>query len=118
MTQVPSDLHYLTIGQAAELLRDRALSPVELTRAFLDRIDALDGTLRAYITVLSDTAMDEARQAEADIQRGEYKGPLHGIPIALKDLYDTSGVRTTASSRVMADRVPDECLFSARLVPA
>ncbi len=108
MTQVPSDLHYLTIGQAAELLRDRALSPVELTRAFLDRIDALDGTLRAYITVLSDTAMDEARQAEADIQRGEYKGPLHGIPIALKDLYDTSGVRTTASSRVMADRVPDE----------
>jgi aspartyl-tRNA(Asn)/glutamyl-tRNA(Gln) amidotransferase subunit A len=108
MTQVPSDLHYLTIGQAAELLRARALSPVELTRAFLDRIEALDGTLQAYITVLSETAIDEARQAETDIQRGEYKGPLHGIPIALKDLYDTRGVRTTASSRVMADRVPDE----------
>ena len=108
MSQLPGDLHYLTIGQAAELLKARDLSPVELTQAFLDRIDALDGTLSAYITVLADTAMDEARQAEAEIGRGEYRGPLHGIPIALKDLYDTRGVRTTASSQVMADRVPGE----------
>ena len=86
------------------LIRDKKLSPVELTAAFLDNIERLDGTLQAYITVLSDHAMAEAKQAEAEIQRGEYRGPMHGIPIALKDLYDTAGVRTTASSRVTADR--------------
>ena len=108
MTQTSGDLHYLTIRQAGDLLREKKLSPVELTRAFLDRIESLDGTLQAYITVLSDSAMTEARQAESEILRGDYRGPLHGIPIALKDLYNTKGVRTTASSRVMADRVPDE----------
>ena len=103
-----TELHYLTIGEASRLLRDGKLSPVELTRAFLDRIDTLDGTLECYITVLRDAAMSEARQAEAEILRGEYRGPMHGIPIALKDLYDTEGVLTTASSKVMADRVPSE----------
>ena len=108
MSETTPELCYLTIAQAAGLLRDRKLSPVELTRAFLDRIKAVDGTLEAYITVLADEALGAARQAEAEIARGEHRGPLHGIPIALKDLYDTAGVRTTASSRVMADRVPDE----------
>ena len=103
-----TDLHFLTINEASALIKDGELSPVELTQAFLDRIATLDESLQAYITVLSDSALAEARDAEAEIQRGGYKGPLHGIPIALKDLYDTKGVLTTASSRVMADRVPDE----------
>ena len=103
-----TDLHFLTISEASALIKEGELSPVELTQAFLDRIARLDEQLQAYITVLSDSALAEARDAEAEIRRGGYKGPLHGIPIALKDLYDTKGVLTTASSRVMADRVPDE----------
>lgn len=106
MTQ--TELCYLTIREAGALLKRGALSPVELTRAFLDRIAALDGTLHAYITVLADQALATARSAEAELLRGDYRGPLHGIPIALKDLYDTKGIRTTASSRVFAQRVPTE----------
>jgi aspartyl-tRNA(Asn)/glutamyl-tRNA(Gln) amidotransferase subunit A len=105
MTQATTELCYLTIREAGHLLQGGKLSPVELTRAYLNRIEQLDGVLHAYITVLSNCAMVEARTAEAEILRGDYKGPLHGIPIALKDLYDTQGIRTTASSRVMADRV-------------
>ena len=108
MTQASTELHYLTIHQAGGLLKGGKLSPVELTRAFLDRIESLDGTLQSYITVLADSALSEARSAESEIQRGDYKGPLHGIPIGLKDLYDTAGVATTAGSKVMADRVPSE----------
>jgi len=108
MTQTPTDLHYLTVHEASGLLRDKSLSPVELTRAFLERIERLDGTLQSYITVLGESALSDALEAESEIQRGDYKGPLHGIPIALKDLYDTEGVATTAGSKVMADRVPTE----------
>jgi aspartyl-tRNA(Asn)/glutamyl-tRNA(Gln) amidotransferase subunit A len=103
-----TDLHDLTIHEAGPLLRQGQISPVELTRAFLERIEQLDGKLQAYITVLHDRAMASARAAEAEMLRGDYRGPLHGIPIALKDLYDTKGIRTTASSRVMVDRVPTE----------
>ena len=108
MTQSTRELYYLTIAEAGALLRERKLSPVELTQAFLDRIDELDPKLEAYITVLHEEALAEARAAEAEIARGRYRGPMHGIPIALKDLYDTKGVRTTSGSRVMADRVPAE----------
>jgi aspartyl-tRNA(Asn)/glutamyl-tRNA(Gln) amidotransferase subunit A len=94
--------------EAAQLLKSGQLSPVELTRAFLERIEQLDGTLQAYITVLAEQAMAAARTAEAEILRGDSRGPLHGIPIALKDLYDTRGIGTTASSRVMARRIPTE----------
>ena len=119
MSNSTTDLHFLTIREAGDLLRERRLSPVELTRALLDRIEALDGTLQAYITILSESAMAEARRAEAEILRGDYTGPLHGIPIALKDLYDTKAVRTTAGSRVLADRVPDEdAATTARLKAA
>src|ERR671923_2375098 len=119
MTQTPTELCYLTIREAGHLLKRRKLSPVELTRAFLNRVEQLDGTLQSYITVLADRAMSEARTAEAEILRGDYRGPLHGIPIALKDLYDTQGVRTTASSRVMADRLPSEdATTTARLAAA
>jgi aspartyl-tRNA(Asn)/glutamyl-tRNA(Gln) amidotransferase subunit A len=103
-----TELCYLTIREAGHLLKSGQLSPVELTRAFLERIEHLDEKLQAYITVLSEPALAAARTAEAEILRGDYRGPLHGIPIALKDLYDTSGIRTTASSRVMAQRMPTE----------
>lgn len=119
MTQMPSELHYLTIRQAAALFRRRQLSPVELTRALLERIERLDGTLQAYITVLPEQAMAAARTAEAEMLHGNFRGPLHGIPIALKDLYDTRGVRTTASSRVMAERVPcEDATVTTRLATA
>ena len=119
MTKDTTELCYLTIREAAELLRNGNLSPVELTRAFLERIEQLDDTLKAFITVLSDSAMSEARTAEAEILRGDYRGPLHGIPIALKDLYDTAGVKTTAGSKVYIDRVPTEdATTTARLKAA
>ena len=119
LTQHRDSLYYLTIHEASSLLREGQLSPVELTQSFLDRIDQLGGTLRAYITVLSESAMSEARRAEEEIRRGEYRGPLHGIPIALKDLYDTAGVLTTAASKVMADRVPQrDATTTARLKEA
>jgi aspartyl-tRNA(Asn)/glutamyl-tRNA(Gln) amidotransferase subunit A len=95
-----------SIGEAALRIRTRQLSPVELTKAVLDRIDAVDDRVKAYVTVLHDDALEQARQAEQAITNGEYRGPLHGIPIAVKDLYDTAGVRTTSSSKVRADHVP------------
>jgi aspartyl-tRNA(Asn)/glutamyl-tRNA(Gln) amidotransferase subunit A len=103
-----NELHYLTIAEAAPLIRDGRLSPVELTTAYLERIDTIDVRLHAYVTLLSERALAQARQAEADIRAGNYRGPLHGIPVALKDLYDTAGIRTTAMSRVTPDRVPEE----------
>lgn len=112
-------LHHLTIHEAGPLLKSGQLSPLELTRVFLDRIAQLDGTLQAFITVLPEQALAAARTAEAEILRGNYKGPLHGIPIALKDLYDTKGIRTTASSQVMAGRVPvEDATTTARLAAA
>ena len=99
------ELHYLTIAEAAPLIRDGHLSPVELTQAYLQRIGEIDGRLDSYVTLLPDRALEQARQAEAEIAAGNYRGPLHGIPIALKDLYDTAGIRTTAMSRVTPDRI-------------
>ena len=119
MTATSSNLYHLTIGQASGLLRTQQLSPVELVRAFLDRIKATDDQLHSYLLVLEDQALADARVAEAEIQRGEYKGPMHGIPFALKDLYDTAGVRTTSGSRVDIDRVPTEdATTTARLKAA
>ena len=108
MKGTETDLCYLTIREAGALLRCLELSPVELARAFLDRIRAVDGQLHSYNTILSEEALAEARSAEAEILRGDYRGPLHGIPIGLKDLYDTAGVRTTSGSRVDINRVPSE----------
>ena len=101
---------FLTLGirDASELIRRRKLSPLELTRAYLARIERLNPELNAFITVTADAALTEARTAEADVMRGMWRGALHGIPIALKDLLDTAGIRTTAASRVFADRVPRE----------
>ena len=119
MATTDRNLCYLTIREAGELLHTREVSPVELTRAFLDRIDATEDRLHSFITLLRDEALEEARTAEADILRGDYNGPLHGIPIALKDLYDTAGIRTTCGSKVDTDRVPTEdCTGYARLKEA
>jgi aspartyl-tRNA(Asn)/glutamyl-tRNA(Gln) amidotransferase subunit A len=83
-------LYYLSIHEAQRLMQTRQLSPVELTRAVLERIDAVDGRLHAYINLMADTAMAEARAAEAAIQRGDWRGPLHGIPVAVKDQLDVA----------------------------
>ena len=87
-----------SILQISELLRKGSVSPVELTTDCLARIEKLNPRLNAFITVTAESALAQARQAEAEIRRGDWRGPLHGIPLALKDLIDTAGVRTTAAS--------------------
>src|SRR6266571_3491351 len=101
-----SEVTQLSLGEASEVIRSRKISPVELTQACLSRIDRLNGKLNAFITVTADSALAQARAAEGEIQRGNWKGPLHGVPIALKDLFDTAGVRTTAASGLFKDRIP------------
>jgi len=101
-----SGLTRLTIAEAAPLVRGREVSPVELTEACLDRIEAVEPRLNAFITVTAEEARRQARQAAEEVARGQYRGPLHGVPVALKDLFATAGVRTTAGSRILADNVP------------
>ena len=108
MTTVQNDLCFMGIAEVGALFRSRKLSPVELTQAFLDRIAAVDDKTKAYVTLLPEAALAEARSAERDLLRGRDRGPLHGIPLAHKDLYDTKGVHTTAQSKVMEHRVPTE----------
>ena len=105
-----------TIAEAARLIETRALSPVELVDSRLDRIARLDNRLNSFIRLTADEARAEARAAEAEIAAGHYRGPLHGIPIGLKDIYETKGVATTGHSKVMQDHVPQADAFSvARL---
>lgn len=103
-----TELCTLTLAEQARLLRTRQASPVELLESTFRQIKRLDGRLNAYVTIMRDSAMAEARAAESEIARGSYRGPLHGIPIALKDLLYTKGVRTTGGSKILADFVPDE----------
>ena len=100
-----SDLAWLTIAEAAERLRTRKLSPVEYTQALLDRVGRLDGKFNAFIRVTPELALAEAKRAEAEIARGEWRGPFHGLPYALKDIVDYAGVATTAHSKVLQDNV-------------
>ena len=104
----PNGLAFSSISEVSELLRRRKLSPVELTRSILDRIEKLNPALNAFITVTADQAMKSAQEAESEIQQKKWRGPLHGVPLALKDLFDTAGVRTTAGSAMFKDRVPAE----------
>jgi aspartyl-tRNA(Asn)/glutamyl-tRNA(Gln) amidotransferase subunit A len=97
-----------TISELAPRLRAREISPVEITRACLDRIEKLNQSLNAFITVTAESALVDARAAEEEILRGHWRGPLHGIPISLKDLIDTAGVRTTSASALHKDRVPTQ----------
>src|SRR5262245_892344 len=103
-----SDVTKLSIREASELIRKKQVSPLDLTKACLARIEQLNPALNAFITITAESALSQARDAESEIQRGRWRGPLHGIPIALKDLFDTAGVRTTAGSAVFKDRVPKE----------
>ena len=96
------------ILETAEQLHQGSISPVELTTDCLARIERLNPRLNAFITVIAASALAEAGQAEAEIRRGEWRGPLHGIPFALKDLIDTAGTRTTAASSLFKDRIPGE----------
>jgi aspartyl-tRNA(Asn)/glutamyl-tRNA(Gln) amidotransferase subunit A len=97
----------LSIASAGELLAAGEISPVELTRVHLERIQQLDPQLNCFITLTPELALQQARQAEQEIRAGAYRGPLHGIPLALKDLFETAGVRTTAGSSFFAENVPE-----------
>src|SRR5579864_6753908 len=97
-----------SLQQASDLIRKKSASPVELTEECLKRIEKLNPSLNAYITVMREPALAQARELETERQNGKLRGPLHGIPIGLKDLIDTAGVRTTAASAIFADRVPSE----------
>jgi aspartyl-tRNA(Asn)/glutamyl-tRNA(Gln) amidotransferase subunit A len=99
-------LYHLTIHEAQQLIRDRELSPVELTRAMLQRIEVVDGTLHAYLKLMAESALNEARAAEAEIHKGNYRGPLHGIPVAVKDQLDVKGA--PALIRGPAARAPED----------
>jgi len=103
-----ADLAYCTAAELAGMIRARAVSPVEAVQAYLARIDRWDGALRAYVTVCRERALDEARGAEQALAHGAPLGPLHGVPFAVKDQFDTAGIRTTSGSRLHADRVPTE----------
>jgi aspartyl-tRNA(Asn)/glutamyl-tRNA(Gln) amidotransferase subunit A len=96
----------LSLSQASHLVRSKKVSPVELTEACLERIERLNPKLNAFVTVTAESARAEARASEREIQQGHWRGPLHGIPLALKDLFDTAGVRTTAASALFKERIP------------
>ena len=102
------DIPFLTVAELAQLIESREVSPVEVTQAYLDRIDGLDFKFNAYLAVSRREALEAAREAEDAIARGDYRGPMHGIPVAVKDQFWTRGVRTTGGTRILADFVPDE----------
>jgi aspartyl-tRNA(Asn)/glutamyl-tRNA(Gln) amidotransferase subunit A len=102
------DLGKMRIGEVSELVRTKKVSSTELTTACLARIEQANPTLNAFITITSELALEQARRADTEVIRGFWRGPLHGIPIALKDLFDTDGVKTTAGSGVFKDRIPTE----------
>ena len=105
--ELPEDLHYQSIREVAALIESKQLSPVDLTQMMLGRIEALDGQLKSYATVTAERALAAARQAEQEIAAGNYRGPLHGIPVAVKDLCYTKGTKTMGGMSVFKDFVPD-----------
>jgi len=117
-TNMTSELTALSLSEASELVRAGQVSPVDLVTACLARIDKLDRKLNAFVTVTREQAAKQAAEAETDLRHGRRRGPLHGIPIALKDLVDTAGVRTTAASNVFKDRVPAQDAEIARRLNA
>ena len=115
----PLELCYMSAGELSRLIGDRQVSPVEVIDAHLARIEATEPTLNSFITLLPEHARDAARRAEAQIQAGNHRGPLHGIPVGLKDLFNTAGVRTTSGSRILDNFIPTEdCTVAARFQQA
>ena len=111
--QVTNPLHYLSLAHVGKLIAARQVQSSDLTRQLLDRIAAVDGRLQSYVTIMTDQALASARRADNEIKAGRYRGPLHGVPIAVKDLCYTRGVRTMVGTKVFADFVPD---FDATVV--
>src|SRR5579859_6658722 len=108
-----------TIAEAATLIAAKKLSPVELTKACLDRLHATEATLHAFVLPTPERAMADARAAEAAIMKDGPSGPMHGIPIGLKDIVDTAGIPTTCQSRILQDNVPAaDATCAARLAAA
>src|SRR5206468_11586398 len=103
-----SELHDLSLAQLSDLISARTLSPVELVDALIRRVEDFDAQTRAFITPTFELARRQARAAEAEIAAGPRRGPLHGIPFGLKDIYDTRGIPTSAHSRLFTARLPRE----------
>ena len=103
-----SEVINLTIAELAPKIEAREISPVEVTEAALAQADRLQPKLNSFITILHEAARSQAKELESALMRGEYKGPLHGIPIGIKDNLATAGIRTTVGSKVLADHVPEE----------
>ena len=99
---------FLTVTELSAKIRKKEISPVEATKAYLNRIDALNFKFNSYLTVCRDEALDAAREAERSIARGDYLGPMHGVPVAVKDQLWTKGIRTTVGSRLMSEFIPEE----------
>ena len=102
------DIPFLTVAELSRLIESREVSPVEVTQAYLDRIDGLDFKFNSYLSISRGEALQAARAAEEAIARGDYRGAMHGIPVAVKDQFWTKGIRTTGGTRILADFVPDE----------
>ena len=110
-----SQLPFISATELASLIKSREISPVEATEAYLERIPHVDGKLNSYITVTSERAMADARQAEQEIVSGKYRGPMHGIPIGIKDQVYTKGILTTGGSTILKDFVPTEAVSYTHL---
>ena len=108
MTDIDENpLYYFPASKVGELIRSKQMSPVELTGIMLDRIDKLDGKLHSYVTMMADNALVTAQKVEREISQGNYRGPLHGVPVAVKDLCFTKGVKTMGGLKVLSDFIPD-----------
>src|SRR5258708_14968719 len=101
------ELYELPMIELAEKIRTKKVSPVEVTQSSLARLEEVEPALTAFVTTTPELALEQAKAAEKEISDGNYRGPLHGIPLGVKDLYDTAGVKTTSSSAQRADYVPD-----------
>ena len=103
-----ADIPFLSAADLSRLIERKAVSPVEATEAYLERIDDLDFRFNAYLTVCREEALQAAREAEQAIAQGNYLGPMHGVPVAVKDQFWTKGIRSTGGSRILAEFIPDE----------
>jgi aspartyl-tRNA(Asn)/glutamyl-tRNA(Gln) amidotransferase subunit A len=103
-----AEIPFLSVTQLGELIKNREVSPVEVVESYLDRINSLNDRLYAYLTVCGDQALQSARESERALLRGESRGPLHGVPVAVKDQLNTAGIRTTSGTPIFNDFVPDE----------
>ena len=111
----PLDICYQSAGQLSKLIERGEISPVEIIEAHLERIELTEPVLNSFITLTAEQALVSAQKAESEIRSGHYRGPLHGIPVGLKDLFNTGGVKTTSGSRIFDNFIPEQdCTVAAR----